>query len=97
LRAIRQVVDFCDEAGRELSVCGEAAGDPATACLLVGLGVRQLSVSPVRAARVRQAIRHTQSSDLADVAEQALQADSAATVKGLLRQIRSDIATTIAS
>src|SRR4030095_12295942 len=40
LRAILRVIDAARDRGRRISVCGEAAGDPATAALLVGLGLR---------------------------------------------------------
>ncbi len=79
LRAIRHVVEACDEAGRECCVCGESAGDVGTACLLVGLGIRQLSMSPVRAARVRCSIRSVRHSELVALAEDALCADGRAT------------------
>jgi phosphoenolpyruvate-protein phosphotransferase len=84
LRAIRSVVEACNSAGRELSVCGEAAGDPATACLLVGLGVRHLSMSPGRAARVRLAIRHHRYDELQRVADKALSASATEYVRQLL-------------
>lgn len=57
LRATEQVVRAASKHAVPLSVCGEAAGDPAAACLLVGMGVRDLSMSPFLAARVRHAIR----------------------------------------
>jgi phosphoenolpyruvate-protein phosphotransferase len=56
LHAIARVVAAARDRGKRVSVCGEAAGDPRTAALLVGLGVRELSMSPLRAARVRAAI-----------------------------------------
>lgn len=87
LRAVRTVVDACDAAGRALCVCGEAAGDPATACLLIGLGVRQLSLSPLRAARVRFAIRKCSLTDLHLLAERAVSANSADTVRQMLRDV----------
>ncbi len=90
LRAIRHVVVSCEQAGCDLSVCGEAAGEVGTARLLVGLGVRQLSMSPVRAARVRVGIRNVQASQLADLAEQALEAASAADVKALLSRFQAE-------
>jgi phosphoenolpyruvate-protein kinase (PTS system EI component) len=40
-----------------VDVCGEAAGDPETLPLLVGLGVDELSVSPARLAATRRMIR----------------------------------------
>jgi len=49
LRAIRQIVTAAQARRRPVSVCGEDAADPAFACLLVGLGVRELSMSPLEA------------------------------------------------
>lgn len=46
--------------GRPCGVCGEAAGDPALACVLVGLGVTSLSMAPASLPAVRTALsRHT--------------------------------------
>lgn len=55
-----------------MSVCGEAAGDPQTAALLVGLGVRELSMSPLRAARVLSAIRRLALTETESLASHAL-------------------------
>jgi phosphoenolpyruvate-protein kinase (PTS system EI component) len=89
LRAIYRVVKACDRAGCELSVCGEAAGETSTASILIGMGVRQLSMSPIRAARVRLGIRHLVASELTELAQQALQSDSVAAVRELLDQFQS--------
>ncbi|MEU4835308.1 phosphoenolpyruvate--protein phosphotransferase [Streptosporangium sp. NPDC023615] len=48
------------ERGRPCGVCGEAAADPALACVLVGLGVTSLSMSAPALPAVRAALsRHT--------------------------------------
>ncbi|HEU5156217.1 MAG TPA: phosphoenolpyruvate--protein phosphotransferase [Streptosporangiaceae bacterium] len=48
------------DATRSCGVCGEAAGDPALACVLVGLGVSSLSMSAPSLPMVRAALaRHT--------------------------------------
>jgi phosphoenolpyruvate-protein phosphotransferase (PTS system enzyme I) len=52
LRATEQVVQATLKQGVGLSVCGEAAGNPVAACLLVGMGVRDLSMNPFNAAHV---------------------------------------------
>jgi phosphoenolpyruvate-protein phosphotransferase len=52
LRATEQVVRATLNQGVGLTVCGEAAGNPVAACLLVGMGVRDLSMNPFYAARV---------------------------------------------
>lgn len=57
LKATDQIIRAANEQGVELSVCGEAASDPASACLLAGMGVRSLSMSPFLAARVRQTLQ----------------------------------------
>ena len=57
LRATEQVVRAAVNRGLEVSVCGEAAGDPSVACLLVGMGVRSLSMNPFQVAGVRHAIQ----------------------------------------
>lgn len=52
LRAIKQVVEMSEKHQCPVCVCGEEAGDADFACLLIGLGIRELSVSPVRAGNV---------------------------------------------
>ena len=41
-----------------ISVCGEIAGDPKFAPLLLGLGIQDLSMAPVNLPRVKQRIRN---------------------------------------
>jgi len=57
LRATDQVVRAALTQGVGLTVCGEAAGNPEAVCLLVGMGVRALSINPFRAARVRHVLQ----------------------------------------
>ncbi|MFI7127121.1 phosphoenolpyruvate--protein phosphotransferase [Nonomuraea sp. NPDC050153] len=58
--ALLELIAMCAEAGREagkpVGVCGEAAGDPVLAPLLVGLGVTSLSMAPVCVPSVREAL-----------------------------------------
>jgi phosphoenolpyruvate-protein phosphotransferase len=72
LRLVREAVASSSRAGIELSVCGEMAGDPAAALALVGLGVRQLSMSAASLAAVRRAIRGAAVPSLEDAAATAL-------------------------
>jgi phosphoenolpyruvate-protein kinase (PTS system EI component) len=57
LRHIEAVCRAGVGAGIPVEVCGEAAGEPDVVPLLVGLGVSELSVSPVRLDAVRAAVR----------------------------------------
>jgi phosphotransferase system enzyme I (PtsP) len=54
---LRDLARRCREAGVRLSVCGEMASRPLEAMALVGLGVRQLSVSPSEVGPVKAMVR----------------------------------------
>ena len=57
---------------RDVSVCGEIASDPFTAPLLVGLGLRRLSMQPASIPLVREAIARYTLADLDRLAKKAL-------------------------
>ncbi|MGD8407306.1 MAG: phosphoenolpyruvate--protein phosphotransferase [Thiohalophilus sp.] len=58
IRAILQVVDSARVHGKPVSVCGEMAGDPAAAILLLGMGIHSLSMSVSSLLRVKWVIRN---------------------------------------
>jgi phosphoenolpyruvate-protein kinase (PTS system EI component) len=74
LALIFQVVQAAGAAGVEVSVCGDAAADPAVLPLLIGLGVRKLSVGAARVPQVAGWIARADSSACAALAGRALQA-----------------------
>ena len=82
LRLIQMV---CRAAGDRLlvAVCGEVAADPVAAPLLVGLGVRELSVSPAAVPLIKEAVRGTSNRLVRPVVLAALEADGAAAVRHL--------------
>ena len=84
LRAVHRVIEAANAAGKPAAVCGESAADPGVACLLVGLGARRLSMSPVSAALVRYALRASHLDSLETLARAALNSDSAQTVSTLV-------------
>jgi phosphoenolpyruvate-protein phosphotransferase len=87
LRLVRLAVQAAARSGIELSVCGEMAGDPEAALLLIGLGVRVLSMVPAKVATVRRAIRAAANGDLERVAIASLDDASAADVRLRLRSL----------
>jgi phosphoenolpyruvate-protein kinase (PTS system EI component) len=72
LTLIESVVLAARQTGVKVSVCGDAAADPAVLPLLIGLGVRTLSVGAARVPRVAQWIAQTNSGQAADRAAQIL-------------------------
>jgi phosphocarrier protein FPr len=77
LRLVDMVVAGARAHGRWVGVCGELAGDPLAAVLLVGLGVDELSMAAPRIPDVKDALRSVDSAEAARVARQAIEADDA--------------------
>jgi phosphotransferase system enzyme I (PtsI) len=86
LRSIRHTVEAGHAAGRWVGICGEMAGDPRNAVLLVGLEVDELSMSCFDLPRVKAAIRSVNASAARALAREALTRTSAHAIKDLLRQ-----------
>ncbi|HYM82013.1 MAG TPA: phosphoenolpyruvate--protein phosphotransferase [Candidatus Limnocylindria bacterium] len=84
LRSIHHTVQAGHTAARWVGVCGEMAGDPLHAVLLVGLGVDELSVSCFDLPRIKAAIRSVEQARVAEIAEEALRQPSAQAVRELL-------------
>jgi phosphotransferase system enzyme I (PtsI) len=81
LRMLRFVIDSARAAGIEVSLCGEMASDARCALLLVGMGLRRLSVSLRRIPEIKTWIRETSAAELADVANGCLAHATAADVQ----------------
>jgi phosphotransferase system enzyme I (PtsI) len=58
LRLIQFAIEAALRARIPVSVCGEMAGDPRYTALLLGLGIRELSMAPGNISRVKRRIRH---------------------------------------
>lgn len=80
LRMLRFVIDSARAAGIEVSLCGEMAADPRYALLLIGMGLRRLSVSPRRIPEIKSWLREVSATDLAELAEGSLAHSTAADV-----------------
>jgi phosphotransferase system enzyme I (PtsI) len=76
LRLIKTTVDAAHRNGIWAGVCGEIAGDPVLAPLLVGLGVDELSAAPPVIDEVKYIIRRIKLSEAEALAAFALQSES---------------------
>jgi phosphoenolpyruvate-protein kinase (PTS system EI component) len=66
-----------------VSVCGEAAADPAAAALLVGLGVTELSVAPAAITGLRTTLARLDPTACREAARSALSASTVDQVRAL--------------
>jgi phosphotransferase system enzyme I (PtsI) len=72
LRLLQQIADATAKAGVSASICGEIAGDHYCTPLLIGLGFRELSMSPVFLPRVKLIVRSFSVAECEELAQRAL-------------------------
>ena len=72
LRLINSTVGAARRAGIPVSVCGEIAGDPRYTPLLLGLGVRELSMAPPNLPVVKERVRRLRMASAMAMAEQVM-------------------------
>ncbi len=77
---------FGDTALKPVGVCGEAAGDPALAVVLVGLGVNSLSMTPRSLPAVAKVLSTVSLEQARDLARIAVSAPTAAEGKRAVRE-----------
>lgn len=84
LTLIRQTVEAAHAAGISVSLCGELAANPRATPILVGLGVDELSASPVYLPEIKRIIRLMCLDEAQALAARALRAESAAEVEAMV-------------
>lgn len=85
LSLIAKTVKAAEDNGKWVGVCGGAAGELTAAKVLVGLGVRELSVSPPQIASIKQMLRAHSLLDLQQLANEALIQESAVKVRQVVK------------
>jgi phosphoenolpyruvate-protein phosphotransferase/dihydroxyacetone kinase phosphotransfer subunit len=86
LRLVRMVVEAAESQGKWVGICGEIAGNPKATPVLVGLGVRELSMSPGAVPTVKRMVRRLDLESATSLAAAALDLDSAEAVRALLSE-----------
>ncbi len=86
LRAIVEVVDASHLLGREVTVCGELAGDPMGAVLLLGMGIDVLSMSAGSLPRIKWVIQSFKQSDARQLLTAALECSRPTQIRAMLSQ-----------
>ena len=85
LQSIARVITAARDAGIPSNVCGEMAGTPAYAVVLLGLGAREFSMAPPSIPRVRRAVAGVSARDAERVASECLTCGTADEVEELVR------------
>ena len=85
LRMVKLTVEGAKKYGRPVGVCGAVASEPAGAILLIGLGIRALSVVPSVIADIKALIRKIDVKKCEQVAQRAVNCTSVAEVRYLVK------------
>jgi phosphoenolpyruvate-protein phosphotransferase (PTS system enzyme I) len=98
LRLIAMVVEASRKHGIEAIVCGTIGGEPLYTMLLLGLGIRQLSMPPHQLPEIKRVIRGIRLEDAEELAAEALRRETARDIaellEGALRRALPDQAST---
>ncbi|WP_460160041.1 phosphoenolpyruvate--protein phosphotransferase [Pseudomonas sp. S3_F07] len=86
LRLIAQTCAGAAKHGRWVGVCGALASDPLATPVLIGLGVRELSVSPPQVGEIKDRVRHLDAAQCRRVSTDLLNLASAAAVRQACHQ-----------
>jgi phosphoenolpyruvate-protein phosphotransferase len=76
LRLIRDVIIAAHNEGKWVGMCGELAGEPLAAPILLGLGLDEFSMSPPMVPVVKQILRNLNAEEMKPLAEKALQLET---------------------
>jgi phosphotransferase system enzyme I (PtsI) len=82
---IKNVVEAGKAYGKNVSICGEIAGDPSYFPLLYGLGLREFSVTPVLILEIKEMARLVTKEKASHIANKALGMDSSEEIEQLLK------------
>jgi len=72
LRALKQIVLGANKVGKPVAMCGDMAGDPMLAWILLGLGLRNFSMAPRQIPVLRSIVRATDLFDAERMLAQAM-------------------------
>ncbi|GGX41950.1 phosphoenolpyruvate--protein phosphotransferase [Saccharospirillum salsuginis] len=91
LEALRGLVRECRRLNLPVSICGEMASDPAAVVLLLGMGVRTLSLSAFHLPRIKWLIRYLHIGDCIALLDQARDCATEAELRGLINNHLRDL------
>ncbi|MGI9517083.1 MAG: phosphoenolpyruvate--protein phosphotransferase [Pirellulaceae bacterium] len=96
LHVLRTVIEACDRANTQVTVCGEMAGQPKTFLLLLGMGVRYFSMSPAFIPSIKQLASQITTTQAAEIFQSVLKFKTTSQVKRQMAETLQEIAPELA-
>ncbi|MBA3392318.1 MAG: phosphoenolpyruvate--protein phosphotransferase [Deltaproteobacteria bacterium] len=91
IRLIGGVANAANAAGIPVTVCGEMAGDPVVAPVLLGLGIRELSMSAVSVPEIKAVIRATNVGDAQALVQKIKKLPTSAEIRAMVSEYVTSI------
>ncbi len=91
IRMIDMAVTCANNHDVPIGTCGQMCGDPTYTMLLLGLGLRSLSVTPAAVPEIKRVCRSVSISQCREVAQKVLELDSAREIKTFLKEELSKV------
>src|SRR3954468_12553165 len=87
LTLVAHIIKTCNKAGKPIALCGEMAGDVQLTRLLLGFGLRQLSMHPARLLEVKQRVLKSKLRDIVPQVPRMLRADDPDRLRVMLARL----------
>jgi phosphotransferase system enzyme I (PtsI) len=91
LRLIKNVVDAAHREGIKVGICGEMAGEPEYALVLLGLGLDLLSMDALSIPKVKKLLRSIDFTESEKIVEKALNFSTVSEVKEYIEKVMDDV------
>lgn len=89
LRTLNTIITGANREGTPVSICGEIAGDPVFASVLLGMGAQSLSLTPVMLPEVKYFVRKMNSSDARELVGELLALEDPVEILKLMTEFHS--------
>ncbi len=86
LRILRKILEEGEKNGRPVCLCGEMAGDPNFTILLLGLGLREFSMTPTSIPQVKKVLRSVTLKEAREVAHRVFSFSDATRISEFLKE-----------
>ena len=77
LRIIKFIIETAQKEKKEVAVCGEMAADPLSALVLLGFGLRRLSMNPIFIPRIKRVLRSVEYKTVRRIVQDAMSLNTA--------------------
>ena len=76
IRILKQIMDMAEKFGKEVTLCGEMAGEPLYLLILIAMGFNRLSMNPASIPKLKKILRMTRLTDAQKLLSEVLTTDS---------------------